>query len=102
MNFRANKNGTLALTANGASLNASLPNGGGLFLRLENSGPQIVFCELTADANLPVAIPTANGGGFPVFANQPALISLLHVGDTNIAYISAGNSTLYVTRGDAV
>lgn len=101
--FRANQAGTFAFTANGSSQNAALPGGGGLFFRLENAGPQIVFCELTANANLAAQVPTANvGGGFPVFANQPALYSMAKAGDTNLAFISAGNSTLYVTRGDSI
>jgi hypothetical protein len=102
-NFRANKGGTFTFTANGTSQNFTLPGGGGNMLRIENAGANIVFAEVTSDANLPAVIPTANvPGGFPVFANQPALPVLMRPGDTNIALISAGNSTVYVTRGDVI
>jgi hypothetical protein len=103
MNFRPNFNGTLLMTANSASQNVALPNGGGGLLSIVNSGANIAYCELGSDANLPAQIPTANaGGGFPVFANQPALHVKLRATDTRLACISAGNSSVYFTRGDII
>jgi len=103
MNLTPSMNGTFAFTANGVASNANLPLGGGLVWRIQNAGPQIVFCAFTSDANRPAGIPTANvGGGFPVFANQPALHVQAPVGATNVTLISAGNSTVYFTRGDVI
>lgn len=102
MRFKPNYKSTIAYTANAVSQNSALPVGGGLMLRLQNAGPQIAFVEFTADANLPVGVAGSSAGGFPVFANQPALDVALVAGQTNIAFISAGNSTLYVTRGDLI
>jgi hypothetical protein len=102
-NFVPNKNSTLTFTANAISQSFALPVGGGLFCRVENAGANIAFAELSSDANLTASVPTANApGGFPVFANQPALLVKLHPTDTRIALISAGSSTVYVTRGDTL
>lgn len=101
MNFRPNNSGTLLMNANSSSQNVALPNGGGIFLSIVNAGANIAYCELTSDANLPALIPTANaGGGFPVFANQPALTVQLRAGATRIACVSEGNSKMLFTRGD--
>jgi len=103
MSFRPNNKGTLLMTANSSSQNIALPNGGGSLLRIENAGANIAYVELSADANMPAAVPTANvGGGFPVFANQPALTVRLKATDTRIACISAGSSSVYFTRGDTI
>jgi len=103
MNFRPNSQGTFVMTANSVSQNIALPNGGGSLLRIENAGANIAYVELTSDANMPAAVPTANvGGGFPVFANQPALTVRLRATDTRVACVSAGNSSVYFTRGDAI
>jgi len=103
MNFKPNNQGTFVMTANSSSQNIALPNGGGSLLRIENAGANIAYCELGSDANLPAAVPTANtGGGFPVFANQPALCVRLRATDTRVACISAGNSSVYFTRGDEI
>lgn len=103
MNFKPNLNGTLLMSANGTSQNIALPTGGGCLLRIENAGPNIAYCELTSDANVAAGIPTANvGGGFPVFANQPALPVLLRATDTRVACISAGTSSVHFTRGNII
>jgi hypothetical protein len=103
MNFRPNNTGTLLMDANSASQNVSLPNGGGIFLRVQNAGANIAYCELTSDANRPALVPTANaGGGFPVFANQPALTVMLKAGHTRVACVSEGNSKMLFTRGDLI
>jgi len=100
MSFNPNFKGTIQYTANGSSQNLPLPPGGGLVLRVQNSGANIAFIETTSDANLPCTIPGATPGGTPIFTNQPPVEILMHVGATNIAFISQGNSTLFVTRGD--
>lgn len=101
MNFKPNNNGTILMTANSSSQNVALPNGGGAYLRIVNAGANIAYCETTGDANLPALVPAANvSGGFPVFANQPALTVKLKAGDTNIACVSEGNSKMLFTRGD--
>ena len=100
MNFSPNFKGTIAYTANGVSQNLALPPGNGLFCRIQNSGANIAFVEFTNDANLTVGVTGNTAGAFPVFANQPAVEMMMHVGATNLAFISQGNSTLYVTRGD--
>lgn len=102
-NFRPNAGGTYAFTANGVSQSFTLPPGGGLFCRVANAGANIAYGELSSNANLTAGIPTANvPGGFPITANQPALLVKLRPEDTRIALISAGNSTVYVTRGDVL
>lgn len=101
--FNPKKNGTLAYTANGVSQNFALPGGGGLLLRIQNSGANIAYGQLCNDANVSVSIPSSTaGGGFPIFANQPPIQVTMAAGDTRIALISAGNSTVQVTRGDAI
>ena len=101
--FRPNYKGTLTMAANASSQSIALPSSGGLLLRVQNAGPDIAFCELSADANLPAAAPTGNvSGGFPVFANQPALTVQLRATDTRVACVSAGNSSVYFTRGDTI
>lgn len=101
MNFRPNNGGTILMTANSSSQNVALPNGGGIMLSIVNAGANIAYCELTSDANLPALAPAANiSGGFPVLANQPALIVQLKAGDTRIACVSEGNSKMLFTRGD--
>jgi len=103
MNFRPNFTGTLLMTANASSQNAALPSGGGSLLRVENAGANIAYCELGSDANMQALVPTANsGGGFPVFANQPALTVRLRAGDTRVACVSEGNSKVLFTRGDEI
>jgi hypothetical protein len=103
MNFRPNNKGTLLMDANSSSQNVALPNGGGIFLRVVNAGANIAYCETTSDANLPAVAPAAGaGGGFPVFANQPALTVQLKAGDTRVACVSEGNSKMLFTRGDLV
>ena len=99
--FAPNFNGTLLMSANATSQNVALPLGGGLFLRVHNAGANIAYIETSADANGIAMVPTANaGGGIPVFANIPQDI-MMKAGDTRIAAISAGNSTLYFTRGNS-
>ena len=101
MNFRPNNTGTLLMNANGVSQNVALPNGGGSILRVQNVGANIAYCELTSDANRPSLVPSAStGGGFPVFANQPALTVTIKAGDTRVACVSEGNSKMLFTRGD--
>lgn len=98
--FRPNHKGTIAITANATAQNVSLPTGGGLLARVQNSGPQIAFVEFTSDSSASVDTPTTVGGGFPVFANQPALAVTFRSTDTNVVVVSAGNSTVYITRGE--
>ncbi len=101
--FKPNNQGTLLMSANASAQSAALPSGGGSLLRVVNAGANIAYCELTSDANLPALVPTANaGGGFPVFANQPALHVQLKATDTRIACVSEGNSKMLFTRGDSV
>lgn len=103
MQFRPNHQGTLVMTANAVSQNMALPGGGGIVLRIQNAGGDTAFCELSSDANMPAYVPTGNiSGGFPVFANQPALTVLLRATDTRVACVSAGNSSVYFTRGDQI
>jgi hypothetical protein len=102
-NFKPNQGGTFAFTANGVSQNFALPPGGGLFVRVANAGANIAYGELTDNANLPAVVPTSTTpGGFPITANQPALLVKMRPTDTRISLISAGNSTVYVTRGDLI
>ena len=98
--FAPNFNGTLLMSANATSQNVALPLGGGIFMRVVNAGANLAYIETSADANGIAMVPTANaGGGFVVLANVPTDI-MLKAGDTRIAAISAGNSTLYFTRGN--
>ena len=94
---------TLVFAANGVSQNFSLPPGNGLKLRFQNAGPGIAYAELTSNANSAAVVPNANTpGGFPIFANQPALQVQMTAVDTNVALISASTSSVSVTRGDII
>jgi hypothetical protein len=95
-----NRSGTVVFTANATAQNQALPLGGGLLVGLFNAGPQPCYVEFSNDANSVCAVPTANvGGGFPVGANLSMQQFMLRIDDTRIAFVSDGNSTLYVTRG---
>ena len=90
------------MTANATSQNIALPNGGGSLLNVVCTG-NIAHVETGSDANMPALVPSQTaGGGFPVLPNQPPLTVRLKAGDTRIACVSTGNSTVYFTRGDDI
>lgn len=88
------------ITANSSSQNSVLPSGIGITVELVNAGPDIAFVDFTNDSIASVDIPTLTAGGFPVFANQPALAVDIKSNYSRIVYISAGNSTVYINRSD--
>jgi hypothetical protein len=59
----------------------------------------MAFVEFTSDANASCAVPGASGGGYPIAANVAAEELFLPSGATRVAVVSAGNSTVYITRG---
>jgi hypothetical protein len=98
--LNANKLTAIAVTCNATSQNVALPTGGGEILRLSNLGPQPAFVQLSNDANLICAVPTASGGGgLCIGANVTHQDLMIGATDTRIACVSTGNSTLYIARG---
>lgn len=94
------KTSTLTMAANAVVQSLTLPVGGGLVLSVFNRGPQDAFFELGPDANVPCTAPSGNtAGSMFIAANQPATQVTLRATDTTFLAVSAGNSTLYLTRG---